>query len=271
MSAVPNMPKSSVGATVEARHVEVEGRYAWARREARKLGSPDQLMVIKRVREVRTVLVAHYGDTMPDDGAGRDDLALLLGYVMQANPGNAVPAMMAEARALAPWLTHDERRKLVEQVAATKPTKLTADAIADRLGVTNAERNKLGLTTVGACDLTRAERNKATRKRRTDAERDRRRRGGAVSREQYEARSLSQTRPWEAEGVCRRTWERRRAKAVTSPACRKSVATESFYARQALATPHPASPPSLSDGDLKVLRLAVGAHGDQLAARPGEG
>ena len=38
-----------------------------------------------RARELRSFLSYSYGDTLPDDDAGRDDLALLLGYVMQLN------------------------------------------------------------------------------------------------------------------------------------------------------------------------------------------
>jgi hypothetical protein len=42
------------------------------------------------------------------------------------------------------------------------------------------------------------------------------------ARAQYLEDALSQTRPWEAERICRRTWERRRRKAAQG-ACRKSV------------------------------------------------
>ncbi len=40
-----------------------------------------------------------------------------------------------------------------------------------------------------------------------------RRAAGKIPREVYEATSLSQTRPWELEGICRRTWERRGGRA----------------------------------------------------------
>ena len=97
---------------------------------------------------------------------------------MQANPGNAVPAMMAEAQAWAPWMTHRERQRLAEWIASRPPIKFKADTLAERIGCTYAERILLGIRTIGACDLTRAQRNKATRKRRTEAERERRHRAG---------------------------------------------------------------------------------------------
>ena len=86
----------------EARHAEVARRYALV--DATRPKPADSLTVTMRARELRSFLSHRYGDALPDDDAGRDDLALLLGYVMQLNPGRAVPAMIAEARAWAPWL-----------------------------------------------------------------------------------------------------------------------------------------------------------------------
>jgi hypothetical protein len=40
----------------------------------------------------------------------------------------------------------------------------------------------------------------------------------ARSRDEYEGNSLSRLKPWEAQGVSRRTWERRRNPLVASPA-----------------------------------------------------
>jgi hypothetical protein len=38
-----------------------------------------------------------------------------------------------------------------------------------------------------------------------------RRKAGVKPRDEYLAEALSATKPWEDEGICRRTWERRRA------------------------------------------------------------
>jgi hypothetical protein len=96
------------------------------------------------------------------DAAARDSLALLLTYVMQVNPGYGVPAMVAEARVWAPWLDRDHAREIAEKIAAKRPLKLKADTIAQRLGCTYAERTLLGFSTIGACDLSRADRDKAS-------------------------------------------------------------------------------------------------------------
>ncbi len=56
-----------------------------------------------------------------------------------------------------------------------------------------------------------------------DRQRRKRRKAGVKPRKVYLAGALSQSKPWEAEGISRRTWERRRAKSrVASPsACDK--------------------------------------------------
>lgn len=50
------------------------------------------------------------------------------------------------------------------------------------------------------------------RERDADRDRARRRAAGAIERELYESNSLSRLKPWEQEGISRRTWYRRREK-----------------------------------------------------------
>jgi hypothetical protein len=86
----------------------------------------------------------------------------------------------------------------------------TGDEIAEELGVTFEERQRLKLWSFGACDISAKERRnrvKADKKRR-DRERaaQRRRRAGAKPH----AQSLSREKPWVAEGISRKTWYKRR-------------------------------------------------------------
>jgi hypothetical protein len=94
------------------------------------------------------------------------------------------------------------------------------DKIAVRLHVSYEERQRLKLVTIGSFDVNKAGRTRLRKERqrlrdriRAAAERAAR---GAVPRAQYLlAHSLSRTRPWEAEGISRSTWERRRKTAFT--------------------------------------------------------
>jgi hypothetical protein len=141
MSFVALAPTRAAKPGAAARHAEVALRYAWGETHGREY-APHRLVIVNRVRELRLFLSHRYGDTLPDDDAGRDDLELLLNYVVQLNPGYGVPAMIAEARASAPWLSCEDARTLAKRIAGRRPIKLKADTIARRIGCTYAERTE---------------------------------------------------------------------------------------------------------------------------------
>jgi hypothetical protein len=95
---------------------------------------------------------------------------------------------------------------------AKKPP--SADKLAEMLGVTYAMRKRLGLTTIGANDFTKRQRNARRKQRRRERDMSRleakRRAKGAKPR----ADSAARTKPWEAEGISRRTWYRHRKMAL---------------------------------------------------------
>jgi hypothetical protein len=88
------------------------------------------------------------------------------------------------------------------------PIRWRADTIAARLKVTAAERKRLRLTTIGAIDKTKAERQAERKERKRAADRTRRRARGAQPRADYLAQSLSRVRPWVALGMSRASWYR---------------------------------------------------------------
>jgi hypothetical protein len=112
----------------------------------------------------------------------------------------------------APIFTPDQL-EAVARKAMRRPRMDTADALAVRLSLTYDDRMLLGITTIGACDLDKAARTRRRKERKRVRDRARaaakRAARGAITRPEYLERSLSRLRPWEAEGICRRTWERR--------------------------------------------------------------
>lgn len=87
---------------------------------------------------------------------------------------------------------------------------LKPDTYAIKLGVTAKVRREAGATLVGAVDETKEDR--AVRHKIIDKQyqAQKRQASGAIKRSEYEANSLSKTKPWDGMGICRRTWERRR-------------------------------------------------------------
>src|SRR5262245_61128681 len=162
-------------------------------------------------RQITGVLLDRYGTSLPDDDAGRDDLALMLGYLIHMPHGTLKAENFIDL--WAPWCVLGEKQMALREAALSPPTRLTADQLAERLGVTMELRSRLGLTVIGAIDCdrqSRADRRREPRRRRDRERMVAKRRGkGAKRRAEYEAQSLSRTKPWEAEGISRRWWYRR--------------------------------------------------------------
>ncbi|WP_316176247.1 hypothetical protein [Bradyrhizobium sp. SZCCHNRI1073] len=119
------------------------------------------------------------------------------------------PAIMRWIEVWAPWMSVKAASELAAQVIAN-PQRWKADPLAWRLRLTFEDRTMLGITTIGAIDMNKA----ARTKRRKAADRERkareRRTKGAKPRKAYLEQSLARAKPWQAEGISRATWYRRR-------------------------------------------------------------
>jgi hypothetical protein len=163
-----------------------------------------------RLKEIARLVMHRHGG-LPDT----DDRTIYLeAAAAHLNPhsGDHHFALETWARGIGATLPVEQINHIVEN---TKPKRIKADACARMLMVTDAERTLLKLTTIGACDLSRAERIRRRKARNRKAMQARRRARGALARAEYLANSLSRAKPWEALGISRRTWERRGKPAVT--------------------------------------------------------
>ena len=70
-------------------------------------------------------------------------------------------------------------------------------------------RQVLGITMIGAYDADKRERRRRRKERNRQSKETQRRQRGAKLRSEYEAKSISRSKPWVAEGISRRTWYRR--------------------------------------------------------------
>jgi hypothetical protein len=159
-----------------------------------------------------------------DDEAGRDDLWLLVLNVSLAI-SEPKKKMRHVIEMWAPWLSTEEREAYIEHVWGLDfyQRLMTGREIGERLGLTNSERDRLKLWQFKPIDMT--DEQLVEHRRRKKNERRRSRRGR--TRAEYLAECLSTTKPWEAEGISRRTWERRR---VATHGPNNSVCSESTLA-----------------------------------------
>lgn len=120
-------------------------------------------------------------------------------------------------------------RLSIVTAAFARPRRYRADPLAAMLNVTFEERQRLGLRTIGACDISREDRDRIAKASKSECDRARkarkRREAGAASRNEYLANSI--TAEAKRLGVSRMTLYRRRraAEKAREEACYRSGAT----------------------------------------------
>ena len=167
---------NNTDSNTQARHTEIARRYTWQAQQRRKRSDDDpdpaRLLTLIRMRELERLFVSRYGRVLPDDDAGRDDLFVAAHHITFLR-GDVIKHIMSWARAWAPWMPSAEVERLAERVAA-EPRKWTADVLAWRLRLSWVERTELRITTIGAFDMNKAERETERKRRRAETERARR-------------------------------------------------------------------------------------------------
>ncbi len=167
-----------------------------------------------RFRELETVFAfAYRGGPLTQDDAGERDLYVAGCHLWHIKRRDHVGSIKAWAAMWAPWCGPAELTALIERVEAD-PRKWTADPMARELGVTDAIRTALGLTTIGAIDFNKKRRKQRRGKKSEARSTKRRRKAGAVPRDEWlTAHSENRTKPWLAEGKSRATHFREKAAA----------------------------------------------------------
>lgn len=171
-----------------------------------------------RLNDLAKLYRARWGYELPDDDAGRDDLEIALNHL--ANLPHPQRRIELWAKLWAPWLTISELDQIAQPVLM-RPQIYTADALGWKLRLSAVDRQRLGITTIGAYDQSKAERTKRRKKLERQRKANARLSKGAKARKVYEAQSISRAKPWKAEGISRATWYRRQretgANRETSP------------------------------------------------------
>jgi hypothetical protein len=175
-----------------------------------------------RRRDVEKVIVDRHGIVPETDDA---DIYLIaaatcFGRITRENgkrPTHEVFAIWCEK--WAPHFGDAERADILDQ--AIDNHLRTDDDWGRLLRLSDAERTRLGITTIGGYDVDRKARVKRSVANRRERDRlgaaERRKAKGAMPRAVYLAKSLSATKPWEQMGVSKRTYYRRIGTVGTGP------------------------------------------------------
>lgn len=241
-------PTPAAELAVEQRNAEIKRREALIteaklERRRRKKTKRRASLATLRVCELNRLYVTRYrGELLPDDDDGRDSVWIMINHLaMLSSPALRINDWL---RRCAPWF-HDQT--MIDHALA-KPQRWRADTLGKQLNVTDEERTRTKAWSIGAVDLNKEQR--ATRRQAKDRDRKQAKRqaAGAQSRAEFLARSLSHLKPWEAEGISRRTWERQRLTQVRPQMTHVRPQHILTPTADALASPVPGAPPPDAGG-----------------------
>ena len=195
--------------------VEAKGIGSLSRRKKRPLTPEQARRLIGRLRigDLNKLFGHRYGGgrheyVFPDDDAGREDLIILLQHYSRTNPLKVLQIVKLRA----PWMGEDEIARVLDRIVAY-PRQWKAETLGRELRVTKADWRQLDLRTIAPADMTIEERKQERKLRAQLHRRLKRREQGMKSRAEFlAANSISRTKPWEAEGISRKTWYKRRQK-----------------------------------------------------------
>jgi hypothetical protein len=176
-----------------------------------------------RLGQINRLLRERYSGSrliIPDDDAGDGDLFALLCVKAQCyRPDRREKALRDTIALWAPWMSADKAASLVHRAMTER--KITSDTLGKWLWLDADTRERMRLWQLGAHDLdatgraARSRERSRERKRQRDREREeqKRRQNGNQTRGAWlEQNSASRLKPWEALGISRRTYYRRRSK-----------------------------------------------------------
>ncbi len=183
-----------------------------------------------RRKHIGRLIIDRFGCCLP---AGEVALPYLLsvgeccGVLARGRKSGPSPASIAELLAIwcaswAPQATDADIQTTSLSVAKLDGWKPNDDHVGERLHLSNSDRDRLKITTIGCFDLDPAARedDRIAKKRARDKERSRIKRAadGSVPRAQYlAANNASRSQPWKEEGISRPTYYRRKKERRAGP------------------------------------------------------
>ncbi len=176
-------------------------------RRKRRGGQTTPDFLVLRIANIDTIIRRRFGRFLANDATGRRFAFAVANHLADNSKaeGAAVARFGGWARRWCPWMQTAEGEAMARKAFAD-PRRWTADGLAWSLGVTMAERTACEAWTIGAIDVSRAQREAARRARKRCAGKARRQAGGATPRADYEAASASRRKPWDYFKKSRSWW-----------------------------------------------------------------
>lgn len=138
---------------VAARHREIKRRYE----HHAKVGKRTRSMAAIRIAELTRWLHGQHGagaEIEPSSQAETVARIFVHHFVVLADGNRRAADWLAT---YCPWIERRDREAMISE-ANHCPLKWSADKLAWKIGLTDAKRSELKITTIGACDVPKADR-----------------------------------------------------------------------------------------------------------------
>lgn len=181
-------------------------------------------LTTRRLRELERIISLRFPNGILPTSEQADVYLLQAAKLLRRNlhERKGLPTLAEVFERLAIWaerwayFTSVDHLKQIADRALQRSGIEKADELGKLLALTFEERRYLKITTIGACDVTKAQRAHRRKKQKRERDRERaarrRRKQGMVPRSEWLKTRLSVLRPWEKLSISRRTWERQRRK-----------------------------------------------------------
>jgi hypothetical protein len=181
-------------------------------------------LTTRRLRELERIISLKFPNGILPTSRQADVYLLQAAKLLRRNlhARKGLPTLAEVLDRLAIWAerwAHFTSAEHLRQIAdqALRQSKIErADELGKLLALTFKERKYLKITTIGACDVTKAQRARRRKQQKRERDRERaarrRRTQGIMPRSEWLKTRFSVRRPWEKMGISRRTWERQRRK-----------------------------------------------------------
>jgi hypothetical protein len=145
---------------VKSLKAEIARRYRWHnKRKPKRRG----WFAVLRIKELHKLIQGRHQGAIPNSEAGRT-LVLVMAHHLAALPRDPRDTIPDFIERHADWMSIADTKALILETI-DKPQRWKADSLAWRLRLTDADRTTLKITTIGAIDLSKAQREQRRKQR----------------------------------------------------------------------------------------------------------
>lgn len=178
-----------------------------ARLLRQKFRRPPPSILELRLRDLSRLRAGRYGEVMPDCKDTRHLVKIIVQHLALMPATRPIKTIPSWIELFAPWMTAAETARILSETL-DEPKYWKAHDLGWTLGLTDNDRRRLKITTIGCIDVSPQARAKRRKENRKIAMAEKRRQKGAKTRAEYLKEQAAKPKPWIELGISRAAYYR---------------------------------------------------------------